>query len=161
MKKTDSMKEVMIVRKMKSEDSIELPMDDLFFDQLHNNIMAAVEKVEIKQPTKWQKTWVFLERAGRPHRAKAKKAAKLSLAAVTLSLGISLMQISFTMYQKAEIARLEINKNTILSEASENPMAWSDLVANYQNENDFYAEILSQKDTATIVQLDQVFEQSL
>lgn len=156
MRKSDSMKEAILVHKMKTEDPVELPMEDLFFDQLHNNIMAAVEKTEIKKPTKWQKAQIFLERESQPWQAKARKAAKFSLAAVTLMLGLSVLNYSFTTYQKAEIARLDINKKSILSEAQKNPQAWSQMAANFENENDFYAEVLSQKDTATIVQFDQV-----
>ncbi len=161
MKKTDSMKEALLVRKMRSEDPIELPMDDLFFDKLHQNIMTAVDKTEIKHVKKWQKTWVFLERGAEPYRAKARKAVKLGLAAVTFSLGLSLLSASINLLQQAEIARLEINKKTILTEAEKNPLAWSELIANYQSENDFYADILSQKEIKTIVQIDQRFTQSL
>ena len=63
MKNTNSMKEVLLIRKLKTEDPVELPMDDIFFDQLHDKIMMAVEKTEVKQVSKWQRTWVFLERS--------------------------------------------------------------------------------------------------
>ena len=162
MKKTHStMKDALLVRKMKTEDSLELPMDDQFFDQLHQNIMCAVEKTEIKPVKKWQKTWVFLEQQAAPYRARARKAAKLGLAAVTFSLVMGLIHMSFKTYQQAELARIDINKRSIIEEAQKNPLAWSQLVANYENETDFYAEVLSQSDTSTIVQVNSYFKSSL
>ncbi|OFZ30412.1 MAG: hypothetical protein A2622_08365 [Bdellovibrionales bacterium RIFCSPHIGHO2_01_FULL_40_29] len=55
-------KEIFIKEKLKKEDPVELPMDDLFFDQLHDKIMSAVEKTEMRSQTKWSKARVFLER---------------------------------------------------------------------------------------------------
>ena len=161
MRKTDSMKETLLLNKMKADDPVELPMDDLFFDQLHDKIMAAVEKTDIKPVSKWEKTWVFLDRKTQPHRAKARKAVKLSIAAATFSLGVHLVNMSFTFYQQAQIAGNETNQLSILSEAQKNPTEWTELVMSYQNENDFYAEILSQRDSSTLVEIDQVIAQSL
>ena len=90
MKKTDSMKEMILVRKLKAEDRIELPMDETFFDNLHNKIMLSVEKADIKPLSKWTKTWVFLERKAVVPRAKIKKVIKLGLAATTLTMAIEL-----------------------------------------------------------------------
>ena len=55
-------KEFLIKQKLKKEDPVELPMDDSFFEKMHNNIMQAVEKKEIKSQTKWSKSKIFLER---------------------------------------------------------------------------------------------------
>lgn len=161
MKKTDSMKEMLLVKKMRAEDPIELPMDDLFFDKMHDKIMASVEKAEIKAVSKWSKTWVFLERSTSAQRSKLKKAVKLSITAFSLLLGVSLLNASLTRYQNSTVANLELNKNSILNEARQSPLEWQEMVANYQNENDFYAEILSQRDSETIVEIDKVISQSL
>jgi hypothetical protein len=155
------MKEMLVINKLKKEDPIELPMDDLFFDKMHDKIMAGVEKTEVKPLNKWTKTWVFLERKTQSHRAKARKAVKLSIAGMTLALGISLLKTSLNYYEQAQLAQLDINKNQILEEAQKNPLEWSELVAHYQNESDFYADILSQSDTETIVEIDRVLAQSL
>lgn len=161
MKDTNSMKEMLLVKKMKAEDQVELPMDDLFFDKMHDQIMAAVDKKQIKPVNKWEKAWVFLERKTQGHRAKARKAVKLSIAAVTLALGVSLLNTSLSFYEQAQVAQNDINQAQILAEAQKNPLGWSELVGNYQDENDFYAEILSQRGTETIVEIDKVLAQSL
>ena len=161
MKKADSMKEMMLIKKLKKEDPIELPMDDQFFDKMHDRIMFAVEKTEVKPLSKWAKTWVFLERKTGKHVAKARKAAKLGLAAVTLALTVSLLSASLKVYEQSQYAHNDMNKSVILDEAQKNPVEWSELVANYQNESDFYAEVLSQRGTETIVEIDKVITQSL
>ena len=160
MKKTNSMKEVLLIRKMKTEDPVELPMDDLFFDQLHDKIMIGVEKTEIKKVSKRGKAWIFLESKTAKHRANARKAVKVSLAAVTVTVGLSLMNISFNFYQQAQMVSDSINKKTIIEAATENPAVWSELMT-YQNENDFYSDILSQRDVATVTEVDKVLTQSL
>ena len=161
MKNTNSMKEVLLIRKLKTEDPVELPMDDIFFDQLHDKIMMAVEKTEVKQVSKWQRTWVFLEHKTAKHRAKARKAVKVSIAAATMSIGLSLLSLSLNFYQQAQLVRENINQKTIIEAAKNDPAAWSELVTSYQSENDFYAEILSQRDAATITEIDQALTQSL
>ena len=161
MKKTDSMKEMLLIKKMRAEDPVELPMDDLFFDKLHDKIMASVEKTDIKPLSKWSKTWVFLERKTSPHRSKLKKAVKLSITAFSMTIGVSLLNATLNIYQQSQFAATEVNKSSILNEAQKNPIEWQEMVANYQNENDFYADVLSQRDTETIVEIDKVLTQSL
>ena len=63
-------------KKLKQEDMLELPMDEKFYDQLHNQIMASIEKTEVKPLSRWAKTWVFLETKAKPHRALARKVIK-------------------------------------------------------------------------------------
>src|SRR3954471_25049484 len=107
MKTTNSMKEVLLIRKMKTEDPVELPMDDKFFDNLHDKIMCAVEKAEVKPVTKWDKTWIFLDQKT-AWRGKARRAVKLSIAAVTMTVGISLLSLSLNFYQQAQYVREDL-----------------------------------------------------
>lgn len=161
MRKTDSMKDMILIKKLKAEDNLELPMDEMFFEDLHNKIMMSVEKTEIKPASKWTKTWVFLEQKTMNHRAKMKKVVKLGITATTLTLGVSLLNYSLNLSKQMDYAGNEINKTSILSEAKKNPSEWSELVVNYQSENDFYADVLSQRDLETMVEIDQVISQSL
>ena len=55
-------KELLIKQRLKKEDPVELPMEDKFFEHLHDKIMQAVNKTEIKSPVKWSKAKIFLER---------------------------------------------------------------------------------------------------
>lgn len=161
MKKTDSMKEMILIKKLKADDPIELPMDEAFFDSLHDKIMMNVEKTEVKPVSKWQKSWVFLERKTAGPREKIKKSAKAGLAVATLALGLGVIKSALNFAQDAQLELANINKNTIISEVKKNPEEWSEMVVNYQSENDFYADILSQQDLGTMVEIDQVISQSL
>lgn len=161
MRKTDSMKEMILVKKIKAEDPIELPMDENFFDNLHDKIMLSVEKTEVKPVSKWTKTWVFLEQKTVNQRAKVKKVVKLSITVTTLAVGAGLVNYGLDIYQQTKYAQKSLNKSSIISEVKRNPMEWSELAINYQNENDFYAEVLSQRGLETIVEIDKVMAQSL
>lgn len=57
-------KEFLIKQRLKKEDPVELPMDDCFFELMHNKIMQAVDKIEMKPQAKWSKSKIFLERQG-------------------------------------------------------------------------------------------------
>lgn len=161
MKKTDSMKEMLLVKKMRAEDPVELPMDDAFFDKLHDKIMSGVAKTEIKPASKWSKTWVFLERGAKLQSSRLKKVVKLSVVTFSLLLGVSVLNAGVQNYQNGTYAGMDLNKSVILDEAQRNPLEWQQMVVNYQNENDFYADILSQRSSETIVEIDQVMTQSL
>lgn len=161
MKKTDSMKELLLVNKLKAEDPFEYPMDDQFFDNLHNKIMLSVEKTEMKPVNKWEKTWVFLEQKTVNHRARLKKAVKLSITATTLTIGVGILSYGVDYSIEKTSAKKNQNKLLIISEAKKNPLEWSEMVINYQNENDFYADVLSQRGLETIVEIDKVIAQSL
>lgn len=161
MKKTDSMKEAILVNKLKAEDAVELPMDERFFDKLHNKIMLSVAKTEIKPVKKWEKTWIFLEKKTLNQRAKLKKAVKLAITATTITLGAGILNYSLDADVQTAYAKSNENKSSIISEAKKNPIEWSELVFNYQNENDFYADVLSQRGTETIVEIDKAIAQSL
>ena len=161
MKKTDSMKEAMLVNKLKAEDAVELPMDEQIFDNLHKKIMASVAKTEIKPVKKWEKTWVFLEKTTINQRAKLKKAVKLAITATSITLGAGILNYTFDADVQTAYAKSSQNKSAIISEAKKNPIEWSELVINYQNENDFYADVLSQRGPETIVEIDKAIAQSL
>ena len=161
MKKIDSMKETLLVNKLKAEDAIELPMDEQFFDNLHNKIMLSVAKTEIKPVNKWEKTWVFLEQKTMNKRAKLKKAVKFGITALAITLGAGIMNFGIDFAGQNVFTKKNQNTNTIILEAKNNPIEWSELVVNYQNENDFYADVLSQRGHETIVEIDKVIAQSL
>ena len=91
MKRTDSMKDAILVKKLKAEDSIELPMDEMFFENMHDKIMSAVEKTNIKPLNKWTKTWVFLEQKTLRPSAKIKKVIRLGIAATSLMVTVKLL----------------------------------------------------------------------
>ena len=156
-----------LVKKLKQEDPIELPMDENFYNQLHNQIMASIEQIEVKPLSRWSKTWVFLELKRKawppaPRRAFARKVIKTGFVGLTFAVAIGLASLSAKVYNEVHVAQNATNQIRIIQEARQNPTEWSDLVVSYQNENDFYADVLSQKnDLATLVEIDRVLTESL
>jgi hypothetical protein len=160
MKKTNAMKDILILKKLKAEDPVDLPMDEKFYEQLHDKIMLSVEKTEIKKMSKLAKTWVFLERKTQSPRARIKKAAKPGLAVLMMVLALSLMN-NLGATGNSQLLAQDLNQSTILKEAQSRPTEWSELVVNYQNENDFYADVLSRRGLETMVEVDNALSQSL
>lgn len=151
-----------IEKKIKQEDLIELPMDEKFFENLHDKIMASVEKTEVRPLSRWSKTWVFLETKAKPHRANARKVIKAGFVGLTLSLALGLASLSAKVYQNVHVAQNATNQLSIIQEAKQNPTEWSELVVNYQDANDFYADVLSQQnDLQTLVEINRVLTESL
>ena len=161
MKKTDFMKEMIIVKKLRAEDPVDLPMDEMFFEKLHGNIMKSIEKTEVKPVNKWTKTWVFLERKTGGQKNLLKKAVKLGVTAATFSLGLGVLSVSFSFLRHVKQVQIEQRQNSVAYEAQRNPIAWSELAFNYENENDFYSDILSQRSSETMVEIDQIIVSAL
>ena len=162
MKKAQPKKDFIIKQTLKKEDYLELPMDDSFYEKMHGQIMQAVEKSEMKTEPKWLKTRVFLEQKSQRYRTAYKKAVKLAVVSLVTSIAIGFLGASQRLYVAIESSKNLSNQNKIIQEAQRNPQQWAELAGNYQNENDFYAEVLSQKiDLATMVEIDKVLTHSL
>lgn len=147
MKNNQGLNDISIKRKLMEEDPIELPMDDQFFEKMHSQIMASVEKTEIKPLSRWAKTWVFLEKKVHYYQpsnnVKSLKVVKFGLLGVTLTLALSLGLTSLHLMDRAQ--DLASNKQVIMEQALENPQDWMDLAGSMQNENDFIAEVMNEK----------------
>ncbi len=151
-----------IEKKLKQEDLVELPMDELFFENMHDKIMASIEKTEVKPLSRWAKTWVFLETKAKPHRAMARKVIKTGFVGLTLTMALGLAGLSAKVYHDVHVAQNATNQSRIIQEAKQNPTEWSELVVSYQDSNDFYADVLSQQnDLQTLVEIDRVLTESL
>ena len=59
--KSNLTKEHLLKLKLKKEDPVELPMDDQFYEKMHNKIMSAIDATEVKPSSKWNKGRIFLE----------------------------------------------------------------------------------------------------
>jgi hypothetical protein len=141
-----SRKEALIALKLKKEDPIELPMDEMFFEKMHQQIMQAVDKTEIKQQTKWSKTKVFLETKGRKYLPDNGKVLKTVFMMFVASLTLGLGGLSAGLFKKThDLQVASLNQKKILIEAVRAPDAWNDLAAMSQNDSDLYQEILNQK----------------
>ncbi len=162
MKKSLPKKDFMIKQTLKKEDYLELPMDESFYDKMHEKIMQSVEKTEIQSQSKWSNAQVFLETSSNRYRSVYKKAVKLVVVTLVTSIAIGFLAVSRQLYVAVEARENLNNQARIIQEAKRNPQEWARLVANYQSENDFYAEVLSRRnDLATMVEIEKVMTQSL
>lgn len=94
MRQASSKKEYLLKLKLKKEDPIELPMDDQFFEDMHNKIMAAVEATEIKPQSKWSKARVFLERKTSVSKHMSKKIFKSGISGWVTSISLGLLGLA-------------------------------------------------------------------
>ncbi len=162
MKKTMPKKDFMIKQTLKKEDYLELPMDDSFYEKMHDQIMQAVEISEKKAKPKWSNTRIFLERHSERYRSTYKKAVKVAVVSLVTSIAIGFLGVSQRLYVSIEANKNLSNAGKIIQVAKHHPQEWADMAVSYQNENDFYAEVLSQRnDLATMVEIDKVLTQSL
>ena len=162
MKKSMPKKDFIIKQTLKKEDYIELPMDDSFFEKMHDQIMQSLDKTEIKSQPKWSKTRVFLEQSSQRYRSTYKKVVKLAVISLVTSIAIGFLGVSRQLYIAVETQKNLNNQAKIIQEAQKNPEEWAGLVVNYQSENDFYAEVLSRRsDLVTMVEIDKVLTHSL
>lgn len=145
MKENQGLKE-----QLKREDPIELPMDDMFFDRLHDKIMADVAKTEVKPAaSKWAKPWVFLERQARYYRPsnniKTLHLVKMGMVGISLTLGLGLATMSLKLFDMSSQNQIASNKQMIIEQALQNPQDWVEMAAAVQNDSDFYAEVLNER----------------
>lgn len=140
-----SQKEFLIEQKLKKEDHVELPMDNEFFDQMHDKIMQAIEKTEIKSQTKWTKTWVFLETKNRRFLPAQLIVMKTVFAVFVASLSLGLAQLSLGLFQQTHELQVSHNQQKIINTVAAAPADWAELAAVSQRDSDLYAEILNEK----------------
>jgi hypothetical protein len=105
MRQTSS-KEYLIKLKLRKEDPVELPMDDQFFENMHNKIMQAIDSAEIKPQSKWSKTRVFLEQRTLGFSPLAKKLSKSGILSWVASVGLGVIGMSSQGYEMIEQLRI-------------------------------------------------------
>jgi len=139
---------------LRREDPIELPMDDMFFDKLHDKIMADVAKTEIK-PTasRLSKSWEFLERQAHYYRpsnnVRTLNLVKMGLVGVSLTLGLGLATMSLKLFDMSSQNQIASNRQIIIEQALENPQDWVEMAASVQNDSDFYADVMNERLSAS------------
>ncbi len=139
---------------LRREDPIELPMDDMFFDKLHDKIMADVAKTEIKPATsRLSKSWEFLERQAHYYRpsnnVRTLHVVKMGLVGVSLTLGLGLATMSLKLFDMSSQNQIASNRQIIIEQALENPQDWVEMAASVQNDSDFYADVMNERLSAS------------
>lgn len=139
---------------LRREDPIELPMDDMFFDKLHDKIMADVAKTEIKPASsRLSKSWEFLERQAHYYRpsnnVRTLHVVKMGLVGVSLTLGLGLATMSLKLFDMSSQNQIASNRQIIIEQALENPQDWVEMAASVQNDSDFYADVMNERLSAS------------
>jgi hypothetical protein len=140
-------------QQLKKEDPIELPMDELFFDKLHDKIMAEIEHTEIRPAaSRWRKSWEFLESKATYYRpsnnVRTLHIVKMGLVGVSLTLGLGLASMSmklFNMSSEQMAVANDQHRKVIIEQALEQPQDWVEMAASVQNDSDFYADVLNER----------------
>lgn len=138
-----------IEEKLKKEDPIELPMDEDFFDKMHDQIMAQVENSQIKPIDRWAKAREFLESRLRYYRPsnnrQTSRIIKASFVGLCLTLGLGLTAASLKLFNMSSKNNQMAHRQIIIDQALENPQDWIELAASVQTDADFYSDVMNQK----------------
>jgi len=135
---------------LRREDPIELPMDDMFFDKLHDKIMADVAQTEIKPSlSRWAKPLVYLERKAHYYKPSNNvltlQIVKAGVVGVSLTLGLGLATMSLKLFSLSSQNQIASNRQIIIEQALENPQDWVEMAASVQNDSDFYADVVNER----------------
>jgi hypothetical protein len=113
----------------------ELPMDDAFYEKLHDRIMAAVEKTEIEAVSPWAKP----RRMIRGHwKAWLVSGSSLMMAFIATVLSPNLAKKALDESHTVQVVR---NEDEFISETLSSPEAFSETLVSYQAEDDFFVDV--------------------
>jgi hypothetical protein len=122
-------------RTLKAEPAMELPMDDAFYERMHDRIMAAVEQTEIAPEPKWQKparvikanwkSWLF--------------AGGSMMMVVVAALQTPSVVSSFL--DESHVVKVVRNEKAITEETLKSPENFSETLISYQTQDDFFVDV--------------------
>lgn len=122
-------------RVLRKNDEIELPMDEAFYDRLHDKIMLAVEDIEIAPASVWQK----------PRRQLLThwKSWMVSGGSVIMILIASMQtpMVAKSFLNDSHVVQVVKNEDAFNSETTGAPEAFSDSLIVYQNQGDFFVDV--------------------
>ncbi len=122
-------------RVLTKNDEVELPMDDAFYERLHNKIMQAVDQTEIEPASVWQKPrrkWLDHWRNW-----------AVSGGSVIMILIASLQAptVARTFLNDSHVVQVVKNEDAFAMETIESPDVFSDSLIVYQNQSDFFVDV--------------------
>lgn len=113
----------------------ELPMDDAFYERLHDRIMAAVEKTQIEPVSPWEKP----RRMIRGH-WKAWLVSGSSLMMVLMATVLS-PSVAHQVLDESHTVQVVRNENQIVSETLSSPETFSETLVSNQTGDDFFVDV--------------------
>ncbi|MGZ3768353.1 MAG: hypothetical protein ACXVCP_03760 [Bdellovibrio sp.] len=141
--------------KLKKLDDIELPMDDAFFDRLHDKIMAEVDKTEIAPTPVFMKSRKLLRSHWRGW--------LYSIGGVSsvLVLGSLLMsQFSHINETMQRVGLFSDGHERIVAEALLSPEQLNQTLISTQNESDFFMDVASESfENLSVAKLNKIMNE--
>lgn len=126
-------------KKLKSVDQVELPMDDDFFNRLHDKIMAEVEKTEIKRSPVLLKPRNLLQAHWRGWLYPVG-----GLASVFLFSSLLLTQVSKVNQSMQRVGLLSDGRERIAEAALISTEDLSQTLISSQSESDFFIDVANE-----------------
>lgn len=142
--------------KAEASNSIELELDDAFYEQLHNKIMAAVDEIEIQPASRYRVPKQMMKRHWR-------SLSQISLALLMLfGVNKTASQYVLSLWSSSHTVKLVQNEKEIIHQALASPDEFSNSMISYQSNNDFFMEVASRNlDQTPAEQIPTVMEEFL
>lgn len=115
-------------------EELPLPNDESYYDDLHDKIMASIEKTEIKPVPHFKKEKDLLKRHWRYY-----VVMTMMLTLTVMSFGIA-KSFSFDLFQNSHAIKSAQNEDQIISIISTSPEMLSDTVLSYKSEQELFAD---------------------
>lgn len=131
----DPQSNMQLKRVLRKNDEVELPMDEVFFDRLHDKIMLAIEDVEIESASVWQKPRRKLIRHWRSWLVSGGSVIMILIASMQTPM------VAKTFLNDSHVVQVVKNEDAFNAETTGSPEAFSDSLIVYQNQDDFFVDV--------------------
>lgn len=140
-----------ITNALKTADDVELPMDEAFYERLHDKIMARVDETEIKRLPSWT---TFIARPKNYLRShwKGWLGSGMSMVAVGY-VGLQMTTLASSVIPESHTYKVVQNERAFLQNALGSPESFSNSLISHQSQGDFISEVagqLSEKDLQSL-----------
>lgn len=131
-----------ILKALKSTDDVELPMDEAFYEKLHDKIMARVEETEVKKLPAWTSFVARPKKYLKSH-WKGWLGTGLSMMAVGY-FGLHMTTLAGSFIPESHTFKVVQNERAFLEGALSSPDSFSETLINHQSQDDFLSDVASQ-----------------
>ena len=132
-----------LLNALKTADDIELPMDDAFYDRLHDKIMAKVEDTEIKKLPAWTHFVARPKKYLKSH-WKGWLGSGLSMA-ILVYLGSHISASVSSFIPESHAYKVVQNERAFLNNALNSPEYFARTLINHQNHDDLLSDVASRQ----------------
>ncbi len=122
-------------RVLRKNDEVELPMDEAFYERLHDKIMQAVESADIAPVSAWQKPRQKLRDHWRNWVVSGGSVIMILIASLQTPTLVK------TFLNDSHVVQVVKNEDAFNMESTDSPEAFSDSLIVYQNQSDFFVDV--------------------